>query len=40
MAEKLITDETFIVFLNERMIGGEWILKINFNERMSTFDCK
>jgi len=43
MAEKLITDDTFMMILNERMkraMRSKGVLKMNDNERMSEFDCQ
>jgi hypothetical protein len=43
MEEKLITDKTFMVALNERMkiaMKWEWISRMTVNERMPESDCK
>ena len=42
MAEKLITDDSFMMILNERMkrpMKSEGVFKMDANERMSESDC-
>lgn len=42
MAEKLITDDSFMMILNERMkrpMRSEGVFKMDANERMSESDC-
>jgi hypothetical protein len=43
MTEKLMTDDTFMMILDERMkraMRSEGALKMDDNERMSKFDCQ
>ena len=42
MAEKLITDDSFMMILNERMkrpMRSEGVFEMDANERMSESDC-
>jgi hypothetical protein len=43
MAEKLITDDSFMMIMNERTkraMRSQGVLKMNDYERMSEFDCQ